>query len=75
MELTNARQELYKSKPKRIEPSISDKFAVVVQLLVAVAVTAQLPNVSTPLLLGAMILAGILISASGRSKPNSSLSS
>lgn len=41
------------SKPKRIEPSINDKLSVVVQLLVAVAATAQIPNVSTPLLLGA----------------------
>ncbi|MEW1931890.1 hypothetical protein AB0362_06870 [Rhodococcus sp. NPDC079359] len=63
------------SKEKKIEPSISDRLTVVVQLLVAVAATAQVPNVSTPVLLAAMTLAGILIGASGRPKSNSKRSS
>jgi hypothetical protein len=64
------RQELHIGK-KKIEPSISDGPTVVLHLLAAVAFTAQPPNVSTPLLLGAMTLAGIVIGASGRPKPNS----
>ena len=63
------------SKPKKIEPSIGTRLTAVLQLLVAVAATAQLPNVSTPLLLATMTLAGIVIGASGRSKPNSARSS
>ncbi|MDI9926239.1 hypothetical protein [Rhodococcus sp. IEGM 1341] len=59
---------------KKMEPSISDRLTVVLQLLAAVAFTAQLPNVSTPLLLAVLTLAGIVIGASGRTKPDSSRS-
>ncbi|MCJ0892076.1 hypothetical protein [Rhodococcus sp. ARC_M5] len=62
------------SKQKKIQPSISDKLTAVVQLLAAVAVTAQIPNVSAPLILASMTLAGVVIGTSGRSKPTSSRS-
>ena len=62
------------SKPKKIEPSIGTRLTAVLQLLVAVAATAQLPNVSTPLLLTTTTLAGIVIGTTGRPKPNSSRS-
>ncbi|OZC83659.1 hypothetical protein CH254_22275 [Rhodococcus sp. 06-412-2C] len=60
---------------KKSEPSISDKLTAVLQILVAVAVTAQIPNVSTPVVLGSITLAGVVIGTSGRPKPNSSRSS
>ncbi|OZC50982.1 hypothetical protein CH286_05430 [Rhodococcus sp. WWJCD1] len=62
------------SKPKKIEPSISDRLTAAIQLLAAVVLSAQLPNVSTPLLLAAMTLAGIVIGASGQPTPDSSRS-
>ena len=47
------------SKQKKIEPRIRDRLTAVLQLLAAVALTAQIPYVSTPLLLATMILARI----------------
>lgn len=62
------------SKQKKIESTISDRLTVVLQLLAAVAFTAQIPNVSTPVILASMTLAGIIIGTSGRPKPDSSRS-
>nr|WP_314145616.1 hypothetical protein [uncultured Rhodococcus sp.] len=49
------------SKQEKIEPCISDKLTAVVQVLFAVAVTAQIPNVSKPVILASMTLAGFVI--------------
>ncbi|QII08097.1 hypothetical protein BH93_24330 [Rhodococcoides fascians A25f] len=59
---------------KKIDPSISGRLTAAIQLLAVVVLAAQLPNVSTPLLLAAMTLAGLVIGASGRPKPKSSRS-
>ena len=59
------------SKKKPIEPSMSDKVTAVVQLLFAVAGAAQVPNVTTAVMLAAMTLAGVVIGASGRAKRDS----
>ena len=56
------------SQKKPIEPSISDRVTAVIQLLFAVAVAAQVPNVTTPVVLATMTLAGVVIGASGRPK-------
>ncbi|WP_268793500.1 hypothetical protein [Rhodococcus sp. Leaf278] len=37
---------------KKIDPSMSDRLTAAIQLLAVVVSVAQLPNVSTPLLLG-----------------------
>lgn len=57
------------SQKKPIEPSISDRVTAVIQLLFAVA--AQVPNVTTPVVLATMTLAGVVIGASGRPKRSS----
>lgn len=44
---------------------------MVIQLLFPVATIAQFLNVSTPILLAAITLAGIVIDTSGRPKSNS----
>lgn len=59
------------SKKKPIESSISDKVTAVIQLLFAVAIAAQVPNVTTPVVLATMTLAGVVIGASGRPKRRS----
>ncbi|WP_415976023.1 hypothetical protein [Rhodococcus sp. 077-4] len=59
------------SKKKPIEPSISDKVTAVIQTLFAVAIAAQFPNVTTPVMIASMTLAGVVISTSGRSKRGS----
>ena len=59
------------SKKKPIEPSMSYKVTAVVQLLFAVAVAAQVPNITTAVMLAAMTLAGVVIGASGRTKRDS----
>ncbi|OZD65626.1 hypothetical protein CH272_11130 [Rhodococcus sp. 05-340-1] len=59
------------SKKKQSEPSITVKVTAVVQLLFAVAVAAQVPNVTTPVILATMTLAGLVIGASGRPRRSS----
>ncbi|OZC75200.1 hypothetical protein CH251_10520 [Rhodococcus sp. 06-462-5] len=59
------------SQKKPIEPSISDKVTAVIQILFAVAIAAQVPNVTTPVVLATMTLAGVVVGASGRPKRSS----
>lgn len=59
------------SQKKPIKPSISDRATAVIQLLFAVAIAAQVPNVTTPVVLATMTVAGVVIRASGRPKRRS----
>lgn len=43
------------------EPSIAYKLAMVVQLLIAIGLTAQIPNVTAPVLIAGLTLAGVLL--------------
>ncbi|WP_128644517.1 hypothetical protein [Rhodococcus sp. BS-15] len=55
---------------KKSEPTISVKLTAVIQVLAAVVVVTQVPNVTTPVALGAITLAGLVIGAAGRPKRN-----
>jgi hypothetical protein len=59
------------NKKKPNEPSMSDTVTAVVQLLFAVAVAVQVPNVTTPVMVATMSLAGVVIGTSGRFKRDS----